>query len=237
MFDADTLIVSYDKERGDPRGSRKRNADYQEKGLGDCIDCGMCVQVCPTGIDIRDGLQYECIGCALCIDACDSIMEKMDYDPGLISYTTEVALEGKKRHLLQPKSIAYAVVLLIMIGSFAYSVWSRVPLELDVIKDRGALYQLTGMGMIENSYIIKVMNMSDQDHDINISVAGIDNIKITTPTHISIKSGEVYTLPTSIEVNPEEMKTSNYTIEFTAQAVTDEDLVATSESRFLGTIE
>jgi len=237
MFDADTLVVSYDKERGDPRGSRKRKADYKDKGLGDCIDCGMCVQVCPTGIDIRDGLQYECIGCALCIDACDSIMDKMDYDPGLISYTTEMTLESKKSHIIRPKSIAYAIVLLTMVGSFAYSVWSRIPLELDVIKDRGALFQLTGMGMIENSYIIKVMNMSDQDHDFNISVDGVKNIKITTPTHVSIKSGEVYTLPTSVEVNPENMETSNYTIEFTAQAVNNEALVATSESRFLGTIE
>ena len=238
MFDPNTLIVSYDTERGEPRGSRRRKVDdYKEKGLGDCVDCNLCVQVCPTGIDIREGLQYECIGCALCIDACDSIMNKMDYDPGLISYTTEMALDGKKNHIVRPKTIAYALVLLGMMSSFAYSVWSRVPLELDVIKDRGALYQLTGMGMIENSYIIKVMNMSDQDHEITISVGGVNNIKITTLTHISIKSGEVYTLPTSVEVNPDDMETSNYTIEFTAQALNDEDLVATSESRFLGTIE
>ena len=236
MFDENTLVVSYNTDRGDPRGSRKRNADYKEKGLGDCIDCNLCVQVCPTGIDIRDGLQYECIGCALCIDACDSIMEKMNYEPGLISYTTEQKLEGKESHIIRPKSIAYAAVLSLMIGSFAYSIFSRVPLELDVIKDRGSLYQLTGMGQIENSYELKVMNMSDKDHDFKISVEGIESLHITTQTQISVKSGEVYTLPTSIEVDPSKMETTHYTIEFKVQAL-DEDLSATSESRFLGTSE
>jgi cytochrome c oxidase accessory protein FixG len=236
MFDEDTLVVSSDPKRGDPRGSRKRKADYKEQGLGDCIDCNLCVQVCPTGIDIRDGLQYECIGCALCIDACDSIMEKMDYPPGLISYTTEQTLEGKESHVIRPKSVAYAAVLCLMIGSFAYSIFTRVPLELDVIKDRGALYQLTGMGKIENSYILKVMNMSNKDYNFEVSVEGIESLHITTQTKISVKSGEVYTLPTSIEVDPSKMETTHYTIEFTVRAL-DIDLEASSESRFLGSAD
>jgi cytochrome c oxidase accessory protein FixG len=237
MFDADTLIVSYDKERGDPRGSRKRESNYKEQGLGDCVDCGMCVQVCPTGIDIRDGLQYECIGCALCIDACDSIMDKMQYDKGLISYTTETNLQGKKSHIIRTKSIAYALVLALMTGSFFYSVFTRIPLELDVIKDRGSLYQLTGMGLIENSYVLKVMNMSDTDHRFKVSVDGIHDIKISTPTEISIRSGEIYTLPTSIEVDPKNMQSTHYNIEFTVQALETPDLVASSESSFLGTAD
>ncbi|KZY28495.1 MULTISPECIES: cytochrome c oxidase accessory protein CcoG [unclassified Oleiphilus] len=237
MFDEDTLVVSYDKGRGDPRGSRKRNVDYKEQGLGDCVDCGMCVQVCPTGIDIRDGLQYECIGCALCVDACDSIMDKMKYDRGLISYTTENALIGKKSHILRPKAIAYAVLLLGMMGAFAYSVATRVPLELDVIKDRGALYQLTGLGKIENTYILKVMNMSDEPHDFDITVKGIEGIKITTPTTVSVKAGEVYTQPTSIEVDPIHMEVTHYDIEITVKATDNPDLVASSESRFLGSAE
>ncbi|KZZ72074.1 hypothetical protein A3763_24535 [Oleiphilus sp. HI0128] len=237
MFDEDTLVVSYDKGRGDPRGSRKRNVDYKEQGLGDCVDCGMCVQVCPTGIDIRDGLQYECIGCALCVDACDSIMDKMKYDRGLISYTTENAHIGKKSHILRPKAIAYAVLLLGMMGAFAYSVATRVPLELDVIKDRGALYQLTGLGKIENTYILKVMNMSDEPHDFDITVKGIEGIKITTPTTVSVKAGEVYTQPTSIEVDPIHMEVTHYDIEITVKATDNPDLVASSESRFLGSAE
>lgn len=234
MFDADTLVVSYDKERGDPRGSRKRNADYKDQGLGDCVDCGMCVQVCPTGIDIRDGLQYECIGCALCIDACDSIMEKMDYPKGLISYTTEHRLEGKVSHILRPKSIAYAALLSIMIGAFSYSLISRIPLELDVIRDRGALYQLTGLGQIENAYTLKVMNMTDETQEFTVSVAGLDGLKISTATQITVNAGEVYTLPTSVEVDPKNMQESTYDIEFIVQSNSDTTLKATSESRFLG---
>lgn len=234
MFDEDTLVVSYDKNRGDPRGSRKRNADYKEQGLGDCVDCGMCVQVCPTGIDIRDGLQYECIGCALCIDACDSIMDKMEYPRGLISYTTEHRLEGKSSHILRSKSVAYGVLLLVMIGAFAYSILTRVPLELDVIRDRGALYQLTGMGMIENAYTLKIMNMSDRDQQLAISVSGLEGLKITTPTNISVMSGEIYTLPTSVEVDPKYMKEATYDIEFNIQSETDSELKTSSESRFLG---
>jgi cytochrome c oxidase accessory protein FixG len=237
MFDADTLVVSYDTERGDPRGSRKRKADYKEQGLGDCVDCGMCVQVCPTGIDIRDGLQYECIGCALCVDACDSIMDKMDYAPGLISYTTETALSGGKSHILRPKSIAYAALLLGMMGAFAYSVATRIPLEIDVIRDRGALYQLTGMGMIENSYILKVMNMSDESQQFKVSVEGVEGIKVTTDTLINVTAGEVFTLPTSIEVDPVNMSTTHYNIEITVQSLDNPDMVASSESRFLGSVD
>ena len=237
MFDSDTLIVSYDAKRGDPRGSRKRNADYQKQGLGDCVDCGMCVQVCPTGIDIRDGLQYECIGCALCIDACDSIMEKMDYEPGLISYTTEMRLRGKVSHILRSKSVAYAAVLIVMMVSFGALIYTRVPLQIDVIKDRGALFQMTGLGQIENSYVLKIMNMSDENHRFAISVAGLEGIKITTAKEVDVASGEILSVPTSIEADPTKMETSNYTIEFTVQALGNPELSNTSESRFLGTPE
>ncbi|MFT6910245.1 MAG: cytochrome c oxidase accessory protein FixG, partial [Oleiphilaceae bacterium] len=236
MFDADTLVVSYDKERGDPRGSRKRDADYKEQGLGDCVDCGMCVQVCPTGIDIRDGLQYECIGCALCIDACDSIMEKMEYDKGLISYTTEHRLEGKESHMFRPKSIAYAALLSIMIGAFSYTLITRIPLGLDVIRDRGALYQLTGMGQIENTYTLKIMNMSDEKQDFLLSVSGLEGLKISTTTDITVLSGEVFSLPTSVEVDPKYMTQSTYDIEFIIQSKDQPSLKAESESRFLGSI-
>lgn len=237
MFDPDTLIVSYDKRRGEPRGSRKRNADYQEMGLGDCVDCGMCVQVCPTGIDIRDGLQYECIGCALCIDACDSIMEKMQYPKGLISYTTEKELGGKQSSIFRPKALAYAAILVIMCGAFAAAIFSRVPLELDVIKDRGALFQLTGMGMIENSYTLKILNMSDRTQNFEIAVSGLEGLRITTPTQVLIESGEVYSLPTAVEIAPTAMETSRYDIEFEVRSLEDAELRATSESRFLGSPE
>jgi len=237
MFDRDTLVVSYDAARGESRGRRKKGADYKAEGLGDCIDCGVCVQVCPVGIDIRDGLQYECIGCALCIDACDSIMEKMDYEPGLISYTTEMRLRGKVSHILRSKSVAYAAVLIVMMASFGALIYTRVPLQIDVIKDRGALFQMTGLGQIENSYVLKIMNMSDEDHRFSISVAGLEGIKITTASEVEVASGEILSVPTSIEADPTKMETSNYTIEFTVQALGNSELSNTSESRFLGTPE
>lgn len=237
MYDDDTLAVAYDVTRGDPRGSRKRNTDYKEKGLGDCVDCGMCVQVCPTGIDIRDGLQYECIGCALCIDACDSIMDKMDYPKGLISYTTEHRLEGKASHILRAKAIAYGVILVVMIGAFLEHILNRVPLEVDVIRDRGALFQLNGMGHIENSYTVKVMNMTDKQHRFVVEVNGIPGIKIATKTEVQVASGEVYNLPTIVEAKPSQLPSSSNEISFTVTSMDAPDLQAHSESRFLGSRE
>lgn len=234
MFDKDTMIVTYNPNRGEPRGSRKKSIDHSEAGLGDCVDCNMCVQVCPTGIDIRDGLQYECIGCALCIDACDQIMDKMNYPKGLISYSNENSLEGKKSHLLRPKSIGYGVVLSVMIGAVIYTLAARIPLGLDVIRDRGALYQLTGMGEIENSYTLKVMNMADIKRVFTLSVNGMEGMNITTDTEFSVESGEVYSLPTSIEVNPKNMVNTNNEIQFIIQATDDNTINAESESRFLG---
>lgn len=234
MFDKDTLVVSYNPNRGEPRGSRKKTADPKQAGLGDCVDCGMCVQVCPTGIDIRDGLQYECIGCALCIDACDQIMDKMNYPKGLINYSNENSLEGKKSHLVRPKSVGYGLVLLFMIASVIYGVTSRVPLALDVIKDRGALYQLTGMGLVENSYTLKVINMADQPRSFELTVSGIEGLTISSTTQFTVNSGEVYSLPTSIEVAPQNMTQTNHDIEFKVIAVDDNSIQATSDSRFLG---
>lgn len=234
MFDKDTMIVSYNPNRGEPRGSRKKSVDPAKAGLGDCIDCDMCVQVCPTGIDIRDGLQYECIGCALCIDACDQIMDKMNYPSGLISYSNENSLEGKKSHLVRPKSVGYGLVLSVMIGAVIYTLTSRVPLGLDVIKDRGALYQLTGMGKIENSYTLKIMNMAEQTREFTLSVSGMQGLAITTTTSFSVDSGEVYSLPTSIEVNPKDMIETNNDINFIIRAVDDNTITAESDSRFLG---
>lgn len=141
MFDKNTYIVGYDANRGETRGPRSRKADPKDLGLGDCIDCDLCVQVCPTGIDIRNGLQYECINCGACIDACDQTMDKMGYAKGLISYTTENALEGKTQRVLRPKLIGYGATLLVMIGLLTYATATVSPLRIDVIRDRNQLYR------------------------------------------------------------------------------------------------
>ena len=169
MFDKDTLAISYDVARGENRGPRKRGVEPKQAGLGDCIDCYMCVQVCPTGIDIRDGLQMECIGCAACIDACDSVMEKMGYAPGLVRYTSEHELQGGKTHLLRPRLIGYAVVLVVMIGALVMALNMRTMVSLDVIKDRG-LFRENSQGQIENIYSLKIINKTQEPQHYRVSL-------------------------------------------------------------------
>ncbi|MCK0164602.1 cytochrome c oxidase accessory protein CcoG [Marinobacter sp. S6332] len=234
MFDPNTRIVSYDPNRGEPRGGRKKGVKPEEAGLGDCIDCGQCVHVCPTGIDIRDGLQYECIGCALCIDACDEIMDKMDYPRGLIRYTTENELEGKPSKLLRPRTFGYGAVLTAMIGTIVFVIATRVPAQMDVLRDRGALFSFNGEGRIENSYTLKIVNMSEVPQTFSLSVQGMDGIRILTETQVSVDSGENRSLPTVVDVPPESIPQSNNEIIFHAQSETDASLKLETESRFVG---
>ncbi|CAN0601856.1 unnamed protein product, partial [Ectocarpus sp. 12 AP-2014] len=203
MFDPDTRVVSYDPNRGEPRGGRRKDANPADLGLGDCIDCGQCVQVCPTGIDIRDGLQYECIGCALCIDACDEIMDKMEYPRGLIRYTTENELEGKPSKLLRPRTFGYGAVLAIMIGAIVFVLATRVPAQLDVLRDRGALFNFNGDGRIENTYTLKIANMAEVPHTFSIAVSGMEGMRVLTDTTVTVASGENRSLPTVVDVDPE----------------------------------
>ncbi|EAR10287.1 cytochrome c oxidase accessory protein CcoG [Reinekea blandensis] len=234
MFDRDTLIVSYDAKRGEPRGARKRGVEPASLGLGDCIDCDLCVQVCPTGIDIRDGLQYECIGCAACVDACDSVMEKMGYPKGLVRYTTENALEGKKTHLFRPRLIGYAAVLTAMIVAFTIVLISRVPIELDIIRDRGALHQMTANGLIQNNYLLKIANMTDEAHTFNVSVSGLEGLEFNSPTEITVDGGESATLPTILLLPEEKNTLPTNKIDFTISSDSDDRLTSTEESRFFG---
>lgn len=234
MFDPNTRVVSYDPNRGEPRGGRRKDADPGELGLGDCIDCGQCVQVCPTGIDIRDGLQYECIGCALCIDACDEIMDKMDYPRGLIRYTTENELEGKPSKLLRPRTFGYGAVLALMIGAIVFVLATRVPAQLDVLRDRGALFNFNGEGRVENTYTLKIANMTEVPQTFTISVSGMEDIRVLTDTRVTVGSGENRALPTVVDVSPEVITDSNNTIRFEIRSETDESLIIETESRFVG---
>ncbi|MBZ0333805.1 hypothetical protein MARI_14770 [Marinobacter sp. JH2] len=234
MFDENTRIVSYDPNRGEPRGKRKKGVEPAEVGLGDCIDCEQCVQVCPTGIDIRDGLQYECIGCALCIDACDEIMEKMDYPKGLIRYTTENELEGKTSKLLRPRTFGYGLLLAVMIGAVGYIIATRVPAKLEVIRDRGTLFKFNGEGRVENSFTLKLQNMTEVPQTFLLSVDGMEGIRILTQTTVNIKSGENLSLPTVVDVIPESIEGTNSTISFRAKSKTDPSLQLETESRFVG---
>lgn len=233
MFDRDTLIVSYDPERGESRGARKKDIDYKAEGLGDCIDCQMCVQVCPVGIDIRDGLQYECINCALCIDACDEVMDKMSYPRGLIKYTTENRLEHKEEHKARPKLIGYGAVLALMIAVFIFTIFSRNELELDIIRDRGELYHTTINGLIENTYTIKVLNKSQSTQHYVISVTGIDNLKLEGRTQVEVASGKLIEVLLRAQIDPASLPNVNTPIEFVVTS-DNQGTQVSEESRFIG---
>jgi cytochrome c oxidase accessory protein FixG len=235
MFDKDTLIVSYIETRGEPRGSRKRSADPKALGLGDCIDCTLCVQVCPTGIDIRNGLQYECIACSACIDACDDVMEKMGYEKGLIKYTTENTMEGKTTHIVRPRIIVYALIMAGITGLFAYSFATRVALGLDVIRDRNQLYRETNEGLIENVYTLKILNMDNSAHLFNLQVSGIPGMKMYMDLpEIRVESGDVLELPVRLQADEDELKTRSSQVSFELVAADNARLSATEAARFLG---
>jgi cytochrome c oxidase accessory protein FixG len=178
MFDSDTLVITYDGARGEPRGSRSRAADPRAEGLGDCVDCGICVQVCPTGIDIRKGLQYECIGCAACIDGCDQVMAKMNYPLKLIRYSTENALANGwsaraiLRRVMRPRVLVYAAILAAITAAAAVSLWNRAPVKMDVIRDRGSLTREVAGGRIENVYRLQVMNTEERPHRFTLLAHG-----------------------------------------------------------------
>ena len=233
MFDKDTLTVSYDKNRGESRGARGRKQDPKALGLGDCIDCNLCVEVCPTGIDIRDGLQYECINCGACVDACSDVMSRMKYEPGLIRYTTEHELQGKKVHLIRSKLIGYAVVLIIMTTMLVLEIVNRVPLSLEIIRDRTELAKEKFNGEIENVFTLKILNMSQTDNTYKLSVKGIDNAQWHGKQEIVVEAATVYTLPISISADPYDLKSYMTDITFTVEQISPEsDVKIEHESRF-----
>ena len=235
MFDRDTLIISYDQTRGEPRGSRKRSADHHGLGLGDCIDCTMCVQVCPTGIDIRDGLQYECIACSACIDACDDVMDKMGYDRGLVRYTTETAMHGGKRHIIRPRIIVYALFLLTIMSIFAWSIAHRVVLELNVIRDRNSLYRETSDGLIENVYTLKVLNKDDAEHSYSLGVSGIPGLALKSDLkEIRVEPGGVLEVPVRLHADESELQSRSSQVVFTLVANDDQTLSVMENARFIG---
>lgn len=234
MMDQDTLIISYDAKRGDPRGSRRKDSDYKEQGLGDCIDCELCVQVCPTGIDIRDGLQFECIQCAACIDACDSIMDQMHYPRGLVRYTTENILkDGGKYKFLRLRLLAYAVVISLMAGLLLVALASRVPLEVETIRDRKQLYRETSEGMIENVYLLKVMNKSQQDEHYTVILSAPPEISMSKPLTLDIAAGDIAAMPITLSADPGLLKQSKYEVSFIVQGTQDPTAKKSSETRFL----
>jgi cytochrome c oxidase accessory protein FixG len=239
MFDPDTLIISYDPERGEKRAPRKKGADYKAMGLGDCVDCGLCVQVCPTGIDIRDGLQMECIACAACIDACDLVMDKVGYPRGLIRYSTEAALEKHYTrkdivaHLTRPRTLLYGGVLLAITIATAWSMAIRVPLKVDVIRDRSVLSREADDGRIENLYTLHIANTGESVHRFALSVSGLDGIEIVGERIVEVPASSLKSVSLSVRAEAQEGRKGSHPIRFAVVAQNHEKIAVSEKATFL----
>jgi cytochrome c oxidase accessory protein FixG len=242
MFDRDTLIVTYDAARGDPRGTRARSADLAAANLGHCIDCALCVHVCPVGIDIRDGLQYECIACTACIDACDGVMDKMKYPRGLIRYATENGLQGRwtsaqmLRRALRPRVLAYGGVLLAITLGLATGLALRHTLKVDVVRDRTTLARLVEQGHIENVYRLQLMNATEQEQRYRVAVLGIDGARLVAAPDVDVLPAQARWITVAVRVPPQSAQALGpgaHPVRFQVMATSDSSTVVTEKSTFV----
>jgi cytochrome c oxidase accessory protein FixG len=233
MFDRDTLIITYEEVRGEPRGARAKGVDHKARGLGDCVDCTLCVQVCPTGIDIREGLQYECIACAACIDACDHVMDRVGYPRGLIRYDTQHGLEGRPKRVLRPRTLIYATLLLGLLTGFLYTITHRNFVAVDVLRDRNALYRERPDGAIENVYNVKILNKDGAAHEFRVVGSGLPGLVLdyAGPT-VWVGPGEVQAVPVRIRV-PRGALAGGADIELGIEATDRPELKASGKARFI----
>ncbi len=238
MFDKDTLIVTYDEERGEPRGPRSKKADPAAMGLGACVDCSLCVQVCPTGIDIRNGLQYECIGCGACIDVCNDVMDKVGYPRGLVTYATQNGLANHwsktqmLRRAMRPRVLIYAGILLAISTAVFVSLWLRTPLKVDVIRDRGALARMVEQGRIENVFRLQIMNVTETPQRYSVAVRGLNGITLASEHEFEVLPAEVRSAVVRVQIPPGATPGS-YPIEFDIQAIGNEDVRVREVAAFL----
>ena len=220
MFDHDTLIVTYDAERGEPRGARSRKAVPAQLNLGACVDCTLCVQVCPTGIDIRNGLQYECIGCGACADVCDTVMDKMGYARGLVKYSTQNAVRQHwsqpevLRHVLRPRVLLYSGILAAIVLAMAVSLVLRSPFKVDVVRDRGTLARIVTGGKIENVFRLQVMNATEADQNYRIAVSGMGGITLASDEQFSVASTQSRWIAVRVQLPYEGASPGSHPIRF-----------------------
>ncbi len=234
MFDKDTLLVAYDHVRGESRGKRKRKADHKSLGLGDCVDCNLCIEVCPVGIDIRNGMQYECINCGLCIDACDNTMANFGYAKGLINYNSEHALnsEDKKPGGMRFKLIGYGISTLLIFLSIAIWFNYRIPMEASILRDRNALYRVDYQGIVENTYTIKIINKTQRNMHYKISSTGIPAATLTVPDNLLIRPGETRQASVTLAIDGYELKNKITDVNFIIQSVEQPEIQLTKATKF-----
>ncbi|MDY0309666.1 MAG: cytochrome c oxidase accessory protein CcoG, partial [Castellaniella sp.] len=244
MVDDDTFVVTYDHVRGEPRGGRSRKIDHKEAGMGDCVDCSLCVQVCPTGIDIRDGLQYMCIGCGACVDACDTVMDKMGYERGLIRYTSGNAITERltqsqvRRRMLRPRVLAYSALLGAIAIAFVFSLATRTTLRVDVIRDRGALGREIPGGLIENVYRLQIINSDESPVDLELRATGVPGLVLQTAdqgaARVRVEGSANRLVPVVLRAPADGLKPGLYDIQFETSGTRDSGEAAqvTEQSSF-----
>ena len=239
MFDKDTLIVTYDEQRGEPRGPRSKKADPKALGLGSCIDCTMCVQVCPTGIDIRKGLQYECIGCAACIDVCDDVMDKVGYPRGLIRYSTQNAVANGwtqaeiLKRAVRPRVLVYSAILGLICVAVGVSLFMRTPLKVDVIRDRGALARMVEQGRIENVFRLQIMNATESTQRYVITVSGLPGVTIASENEVEVLATEARSAVVRVQIPPDAAPPGSHVIQFAIRSVGEKPVEVSEKAAFL----
>lgn len=237
MFDDDTLIVTYDEARGEPRGGRSRKVESDSHGLGSCIDCSLCVQVCPTGIDIRKGLQYECIGCGACADVCDTVMDKMGYARGLVKYSTQHAVTNNWTHkqmlqrIVRPRVLIYATILTLLVTGLLVSLWLRTPFRVDVVRDRGVMARLVDGGLLENVYRLQIMNATETVQHYRISASGIEGLIVESDGEevnrtITVEPAEARWISVRLEIPDGSIEPGSHKVEFQIQSLESKEIVA-----------
>ena len=238
MFDRDTLVVTYDPERGERRGPRKKGVDYKAEGLGDCIDCGLCVQVCPTGIDIRDGLQYQCIGCGLCVDACNTVMDKMKYPEGLIRFSTQNAVAQRwspaqmLRRVARPRVLVYGTILVALSLAMVASLFLRTPFKVDVVRDRAALSRIVAGGKLENVYRLQIMNATESAQHYRISAQGLDGLALASEPDVEIAAADARWVAVRLQIPYGSSEPGSHAVQFRIQSL-DQGTEVREKSVFL----
>jgi cytochrome c oxidase accessory protein FixG len=223
--------VTYDTERGEPRGPRSKHTDLAQANLGACVDCTLCVQVCPTGIDIRDGLQYECIGCGACADVCDTVMDKVGYPRGLVRFSTQNAMENKWtpeqtwKRLMRPRIQIYTMILVAIVLGLFVSLGLRTPFKVDIVRDRSTLSRITEYGTLENVYRLQIMNAAEQARTYKLSISGLPGLKITTETEVVVEAAQARWVVLRADIPYGSSEAGSHKIKFQIDAMGTGDLV------------